>query len=935
MAKTSPRPPTRPTGSRRPQNADDTGSIQLSFEVKHTLNHHCNNEPIVDDSDDICILLNLASSTSNHNVCNFTDKNVSPLQSTNACIIDNSNNSSFSNNYVCQNFDCSISLDCSIKQTEIDLCVECIHLYYEDLSDQLANNDYRPNTGPGNREISPKSPIKVVNNVRPNNGSPTNKENSPTDNISYLGKRVINLSDHPLSKSDTSLLEKGITFAPTPGDADMAEIHIEVNKFLRRLLLKLHFHNPQALDGPPRNLTIPPGLVKFKKPSTWTPQINDPAVRTFVSNVNRSLSELNLKNRDRHNLTKNERESLAKLKTNKSIVIKKADKGSSIVVMNRSDYIKEAEKQLSDKNFYKEIAQDLTIKHQKEVNTDLQEYLETGELSPEVYDCLINTNPRTSALYLLPKIHKVKKAGEFPPGRPIISANGSPTERISAFVDENIKQAVPLIPFYIKDTTDFIRKVESIDAPMDCLLVTFDVTALYTNIPNNEGIRAVSLCLDQNQPPFCSAHVVLDLLRSVLTKNNFTFNGKQYLQVGGTAMGTKLAPSYANIFMGHLEQELLAGHHKKPSLWLRFIDDIFVVWPHSLDDLNAFLTYMNSYHDTIKFTMEFSKEKIVFLDTIVKKARFTNKLLVELYTKPTDTHNYLHFNSFHPGHTKRGGPYGQFLRVRRNCTLESDYNKHSLFLKSKYMERGYPEPLLENSRLKALRTNRTQLLNPLRNQTENKKKAENVLPLILTFHPSNSQVREIIMKNWGVLKFSDLCQEALPEIPLFATRKNRNLKDELIKSRLEPLRPKVTHNPKAHCKFFNCSVCVNLRKMKSFMSEETKKSYKAPDAQCFTPNLIYLLTCNICRKQYVGETKRPFVVRLKEHLADIRLKRDKPVAIHVNSHNAKTRTIIPQIIEIIKRDPVDPETTALRKKREIHWIYRLKTLLPHGLNSLG
>ena len=354
-----------------------------------------------------------------------------------------------------------------------------------------------------------------------------------------------------------------------------------------------------------------------------------------------------------------------------------------------------------------------------------------------------------------------------------------------------------------------------------------------------------------------------------------------------------------------------------------------------MNDLNAFLDYMNSYHETIKFTMEFSQDKIVFLDTLVKKAKFTNKLLVELYTKPTDTHNYLHFSSYHPGHTKRGGPYGQFLRVRRNCTLESDFNKHSLFLKSKYLERGYPEPLLENSRLKALKTDRSQLLDPLRTSSRNKQKAENVLPLILTFHPSNSQVRDIITRNWGILKFSDLCQEALPENPLFATRKNKNLKDELIRSRLDPLKPKVTHNPKAHCKFFNCSVCVNLRKMKLFMSEETKKSYKAPDAQCFTSNVIYLLTCNICRKQYVGETKRPFVVRLKEHLADIRLKRDKPVAIHVNSHIASKKTIIPQIIEIIKRDTDDPETTALRKKREIHWIYRLKTLLPHGLNSLG
>ena len=102
------------------------------------------------------------------------------------------------------------------------------------------------------------------------------------------------------------------------------------------------------------------------------------------------------------------------------------------------------------------------------------------------------------------------------------------------------------------------------------------------------------------------------------------------------------------------------------------------------------------------------------------------------------------------------------------------------------------------------------------------------------------------------------------------------------------------------------------------------KSFKTPHGvQCTTPNVIYLLTCNICRKQYVGETKRPFVIRLKEHLADIRLKRDKPVAVHINSHNSETKSVIPQIIEVIRRDPELHATTELRKKREVSWIYRL------------
>ena len=236
-------------------------------------------------------------------------------------------------------------------------------------------------------------------------------------------------------------------------------------------------------------------------------------------------------------------------------------------------------------------------------------------------------------------------------------------------------------------------------------------------------------------------------------------------------MGTKLAPSYANIFMGYLEEQMLEGYHLEPYFWKRFIDDIISLWTHGLKELLEFHDYLNSLHESIKFTMEYSDTQIIFLDTIVKKHPTENRLIVELYTKPTDTHNYLHFSSSHPSHTKRGGPYGRFLRVKRNCTLDEDFEKHSNFLKNKYVERGYPESLVEN-RIKAKLQNRNELLNPTRNndskQNKNQKE-QNVVPLVLTYHPSNQQVRDTIMNNWGILQFSERCKKALPEKPLFAT----------------------------------------------------------------------------------------------------------------------------------------------------------------------
>ncbi len=113
-------------------------------------------------------------------------------------------------------------------------------------------------------------------------------------------------------------------------------------------------------------------------------------------------------------------------------------------------------------------------------------------------------------------------------------------------------------------------------------------------------------------------------------------------------MGTRVAPSYANIFMGNLETTLLDKAANKPHTFKRFIDDIFLLWTHSLQSLNEFIGYLNNAHKTIKFTSEISEEEIPYLDTTVYRIPGTNKLAVKLYTKATDTHSYLEYTSEHP-----------------------------------------------------------------------------------------------------------------------------------------------------------------------------------------------------------------------------------------------------------------------------------------------
>ena len=170
------------------------------------------------------------------------------------------------------------------------------------------------------------------------------------------------------------------------------------------------------------------------------------------------------------------------------------------------------------------------------------------------------------------------------------------------------------------------------------------MSPLYTNIPNNEGILAVAekLRSDPSKTPIAS--FLLDLLKLVLHSMSFTFNRDHYLQTGGTAMGTSLAPNYANLFMERFETKTLAGFPQKPLTWKQFIDDCFMVLTHGEESLKKFIDYLNSLHPTIKFTHEMSYTHIDFLDTTVKFDS-NRGLITTLFNKHTDTHLYLEYSS--------------------------------------------------------------------------------------------------------------------------------------------------------------------------------------------------------------------------------------------------------------------------------------------------
>ena len=122
------------------------------------------------------------------------------------------------------------------------------------------------------------------------------------------------------------------------------------------------------------------------------------------------------------------------------------------------------------------------------------------------------------------------------------------------------------------------------------------------------------------------------------------FNDQWFLQTSGTAMGKKYAPSFANIFMANLEDEVLHKAKCKPLAMFRFIDDIFFIWNHSMDELTGFINLFNTHDNSIKIDCNINETSVDFLDvTIFKGSGFSNHNILDtkVYFKETDTHELL------------------------------------------------------------------------------------------------------------------------------------------------------------------------------------------------------------------------------------------------------------------------------------------------------
>ena len=365
---------------------------------------------------------------------------------------------------------------------------------------------------------------------------------------------------------------------------------------------------------------------------------------------------------DAQNLSKEERFALKQLQNRTAIVIRPTDKRSAVVVQNTTADKDKVARQLSDDNFYNKLDRDPTVQNNAKIRQAVCSLKERGVINIKTAIDLVETKIKALHFYTLSRIHK---STSNPPGRTIVSSVRPQTERISAFVDLLLKPLFKDLPSYVRDTLDFLTALQAVPPlPDHALLFTMDVVVLYNNIPHVDGLEACRAFLNGRRVQDPLTEDIVKLAELVLTLNAFQFEHKYFLQIKGTAMRTRMAPSYANLFMGKLENKILdqAPDSKYPSFYRRLIDDVFGILLYGEDSLLKFFEHANNCHPDIRFTYAFGKS-VPYLDASISIG--SQHISTDLSTMPTDTHKYLLTSSDHPTHVDRNLSYGLVILLYR------------------------------------------------------------------------------------------------------------------------------------------------------------------------------------------------------------------------------------------------------------------------------
>ena len=244
--------------------------------------------------------------------------------------------------------------------------------------------------------------------------------------------------------------------------------------------------------------------------------------------------------------------------------------------------IKSLEEEMENSNSYEETDYDRTgeIKKVKRLVSKMDR---DGAILDELKQFLLPRYVQKGTLKGNPELHK-----QNAPYRTIVSGIDTPTEKQAEVAEHELNQSVEKPLSYIRDTTDFISKLQEIHVeeplPENALLFCFDVCKLYPSIPRREGLAACEKALSARSRPLVDKENMMEMIKTVLDNNAFGFGDRNYIQKECVAIGLRLGKHFACTNMRKWDEERLKAR-VTPLFYKRFIDDGFGLWTGSEEEL--------------------------------------------------------------------------------------------------------------------------------------------------------------------------------------------------------------------------------------------------------------------------------------------------------------------------------------------------------------
>ena len=432
---------------------------------------------------------------------------------------------------------------------------------------------------------------------------------------------VTNLSNTRLSPDELDLLKNGLDFAIPPATINKTDIFTQFEKIHR--LLTSDIKNEE-----------------YGKKAELRTEMSHLAINYYNSYKPRRAD---LK---KHGILK-------RLRKNKDIVIVKPDKGNGVIILDRTIYDGKLYEIIQDTSKFKKLKGDETLARQGSLQRFLLSLKKVGFFTDaKTYDEIYPSGSLPSRLYGNPKMHKVGNSGEIPPLRPIVSSIGAYNYKLAKFLDNMLSPYVNL-DYACTDTFTFVRQIQNAGINRDNFIVSYDVVSLFTNIPLQETLEIAVDTIFENKPELkICREQLLKLFTFATSGTHFSFNEQFYEQVDGVGMGSPLAPTLANLFLGYHEGKWIDEYGgNKPLYYKRYVDDVIAVF-NDENEAKAFLEYLNTKHDNIKYTMEIEKDKkLAFLDVLLEHS---GDLVTSIYRKITFTGLLTNYFSFTPMKYKSG-----------------------------------------------------------------------------------------------------------------------------------------------------------------------------------------------------------------------------------------------------------------------------------------